>query len=213
MKHPPLLWYFLPVFALLFHYAYGERMQYAEGSLKLQTQARLEERSGHFQEASTLFAQAEKAAHPDDFALRARLRIENARSLTAAGNPLEAARQMERLLGARSTSELPDALIADVQITLALSLYYAAYALRLELAEPQFWRSELDGARQIFLALYQDAERNQNAADASFHARNLEATILLSRTRQAELVSLDAPPPVIAAQKAGISAKRQAEAE
>lgn len=213
MNYRQFIWCLLPLGALLFHYAYGERIQYAEGSFRVRAAALLEEQAGRFDEASKRFTEAEKAAHPDDLPLRARLRIDSALASIGAGNLTEATSQLDRLLAAKRSTALPDFIIEEVQSTLALSLYYTAYALRLDLPDPEMWHSEADGARQIFLELYQSASRNKRLQEAAVYARNLEATIQLLRCRQAELASHPIPAPVRAALQTGLAAKRKAESE
>lgn len=213
MKRSHLIWCFLPLFVLLFHYAYGERLQYAEDSLRTRNAAHGEELSGRFEAASKLYTQAEKSAHPDDFELRCRLRIDAARSLLSAGKPTDAARLVEQLLAGRLANELPDPLAAELEATLALSLYYSAYASRLELAEPASWRSEADGARQIFLNLYKQAVKRGDLNGAALFARSLEGTILLIRAKHAELLSSETPAAIAAARKALLAAKKQGDSE
>ncbi len=213
MKRIHFFWCLIPLAGVLFHYGYGEQLLYAEDAVKLQRAARQLEQEAQFEPASKTYAAAEKAAHPDDHPLRTRLRIDAARTAMLGGNPLEAARQIERLLGAPTSGHFPNDLVTEAKTTLALSLYYAAYALRSELPEPKMWRSEIEGARQIFLALYEEATAKKRGAEAAFFAQNLEASILLARTRQAELVSLPTPAPAKAAQLAGIAAKRKADEE
>jgi hypothetical protein len=213
MKRIHFFWCLIPLAGLLFHYGYGEQLSYAEGAVQLQRTARQFEMDAAFETASERYAAAEKAAHPDDFALRARLRIDGARAMMLGGTPLEAARQLERLLGAPTSGELPRELVAEAKTTLALALYYAAYALRSALPEPNMWRAEIEGARQIFLALYEDAAAKNRVAETAFYAQNLEACILFARTRQPEFVSLPTPPPAKAASLAGIATKRKADSQ
>lgn len=213
MNTRQFIWCLLPLGVLLFHYAYGERLQYGEESLKIRSSALRQKHSGQLELASKQFEKAEKAAHPDDLTLRASLRIDSALASIEAGNLTEATTQLDRLLAAKLSAELPAPIIEEVQSTLALSLYYTAYALRLDLPDPEMWHSEADGARQIYLALYQSASQKNRPLDAAVYARNLEATIQLLKCRQAELASLPIPSPVRAALQTGLAGKRKAESE
>jgi hypothetical protein len=213
MNTRQFIWCLLPLGALLFHYAYGERLQYGEESFKIRSGALREKQSGRFDVASKRFDEAERAAHPDDLPLRARMRIDSALASIEAGNLTEATSHLDRLLAAKLSAGLPDFIVEEVQSTLALSLYYTAYALRLDLPDPEMWHSEADGARQIFLALYQSASQRKRPLEAAVYARNLEATIQLLRCRQAELASLPIPSPVRAALQTGLAAKRKADSE
>ncbi len=208
MKRVHFLWCIVPLGLVLFHFGLGERWLYAETAVRIQLQGFAAEASDQILTARELYLNAEKAAHPDDVLLRARLRIDTARTTILAGAPLNGVKQIERLLGNHADGILPSQLRAEARATRALGLYYAAYALRLDSPEPAVWQPELDSASQLFRDLFEDASREGRAQEAVFYARNLEACVRLKRTRQAELASLPTPPAVLATLNRGVSAKK-----
>ena len=203
-----ILWCLLPLFAIAFHFTYGSRLLLAEDAVKLRLLAQHEERAAHYKKAVERYLAAEDAAHPKDCILRARLRIDAARALMLAGSPLEAAEQIDLFLNTKLEKPLPENIIAEAKSTLALSLYYATYALRLESSSPKRWENEIQEATSLFEELYQSEIKSPGAPLAAFYARNLEATIALTRARQAELASEIIPPPALAAINQGVASKK-----
>lgn len=208
-----VLWCASPLLALAFHLAYGEQLLWAEIAIRLRLSAQQAERAANYTKALELYLASENAAHPKDSTLRARAHIDAARALMLAGSPLEAAEQIDLLLNAKPQKPLPENIVSEAKSTLALSLYYATYALRLESSSPKRWQNEIDEATALFRELYQSEIKSPRRPLAAFYARNLEATVLLARTRQAELASQLIPPPAQAALNQGVASKKQLEIE
>ena len=203
-----ILWCVLPLFAVVFHCVYGGPLLTAEDAVKLRLLGQQKERAAQYNKAVELYLSAGHAAHPRDTILRARLRIDAARALMLSGSPLEAAEQIDSLLNSKSETTLPDNIIAEAKSTLALSLYYATYALRLESSSPKRWENEIREAIALFEELYKSEIKSPGAPLATFYARNLEASITLARTRQAQLASEMIPPPAQAALSHGVASKK-----
>ena len=96
----------------------------------------------------------------------------------------------------------------EVKATRALGLYFAAYALRLDSPTSEAWRQEAQTARRLFRELHDAAKSGNRNGDTLFYGRNLEASILLERLRQAELASAPTPGPVLAALESGIALQK-----
>lgn len=212
-QHKLLVWCLLPLGILFFHFIYGEQLLFAEESVRLQRLAQKAEQAGNYIKAVPLYLAAENAAHPKDRLLRARSRIDAARSITMAGAPLEAAEQIDLLLKSSRQKPLPENLVAEAKSTLAMALYYAAYAMRIETASTRMWQSEIDEAVRLFRDLYVSEIKTPKKTLASLYARNLEASILLARTRRAELSSQPLPPATRAALEQGVASKKKVQPE
>jgi len=208
MKRPVLIWCLAPFIFALFHLAFGKKLQLAEIASEQRRLATESERTGRFSEARNLYNRAKSTAHPSDFALRARLDTDIARIAILSGAPLEAARQMAQLSETlmKRRQRLP--VEEEVKATRALALYFAAYALRLESPMSEVWRNEAQTARRLFRELHETAKSDNRYGDTLFYGRNLEASILLERSRQAELTSAPTPGPVLAAVENGIAAQK-----
>jgi len=211
-KYVLLTWCLVPLGVIAFHFTAGQRLWFAEKSIALRLRGEKAELAGNYKKAVERYLSAETAAHPEDLVLRTRLRIDAARALTLDGSPLEAAEQMDLLLEPQPGRILPTALLAEARSTLALALYYAAYTLRLESSSPDMWKSEADGAYQIFRDLYQSEIRGGQKSRSLFYARNLEASVRLARARQGELASLPIPEAARAALERGVASKKRAAA-
>lgn len=212
-KNILIAWCLIPLGFLVFHFSLGERLLRAEEATRLQLQARNAERLGSYKKAVEIYLAAENAAHSSDLALRAQIRIDAARSIIKAGAPLEAAEQMDLLLKPATRHPLPKGLLSEARATLGMALYYAAYALRIETSSPSMWRGEVEEATRIFRDLYHAEMQTPGKKLAAYHARNLEATVLLGRTRRAELASLAVPPAARAALDQGVASKKEARPE
>ncbi len=205
MKRPVQIWCLAPLVFALFHLAFGSRLRLTEIASEQRELATEAERAGRFGEARALYIRAKSTAHPSDFTLKARLDTDIARIAILSGAPLEGARQMAQLsdtLGKRR-KRLP--VEEEVKATRALGLYFAAYALRLDSPASEVWRGEAQTARRLFLELHDTAKSENRNGDTLFYGRNLEASILLERLRQAELASAPTPGPVFAALENGIA--------
>ncbi len=212
-QHRLLVWCLIPLGILFFHFLYGEQLALAEDSARLQRLAQKAEQAGNYIKAVPLYLAAENAAHPKDRLLRARARIDAARTITMAGAPLEAAEQIDLLLKPNRQNPLPENFVAEAKATLAMALYYAAYAMRIETASPRMWQSEIDEAVRLFRELYLSEIKTPDKPLASLYARNLEASILLARTRRAELSSQPFPPATRAALEQGVASKKKVQPE
>lgn len=212
-KNVLLAWCLIPLVVVAFHFSYGERLLHAEKSVRLRLLAQTAERAQNYKKAVQLYLAAENAAHPKDSLLRVRVRIDAARALTMAGAPLEAAEQLDLLLKPNLGRALPERLAAEAKATLASSLYFAAYALRIETPSANMWQSEIDEATHLFQDLYQSEIKTSSKTLASFYARNLEATILLARVRKGELASQPLPPAARAALEQGVASKKNVKIE
>ncbi|RFC43948.1 MAG: hypothetical protein DVB28_001269 [Verrucomicrobia bacterium] len=211
-KYALLAWCLAPLAVILFHFTTGQRLWFAEKSVPLRLLGEKAELAGNYKKAVEHYLSAESAAHPKDLVLRTRLRIDAARALMLDGSPLEAAEQIDLLLEPRRGRPLPTTLVAEARSTLALALYYAAYTLRLESSSPDMWKSEADGAYQIFRDLYQSEIRTEQKTLSVFYARNLEASVRLARARKGELASLPVPEAARAALERGVASKKRAAA-
>ena len=207
MTRPVLSWCLAPLVFALFHLALGIKLRPAEIATKQRQTAAEMERAGRYKEARDGYQRARSTAHPGDLALRARLDTDIARTAVLSGAPLEGARQMEQLLDTLAKQRPRLAVEEDAKATRALGLYFAAYALRLDSPASGEWRRQAETSRRLFGELHDAAKSQYRNGDTLFYGRNLEASILLQRLRQAELASAPTPGPVLAAIENGIAAQ------
>lgn len=207
------MWSLIPLGVVLFHFGYGQRLLCAEEALRLRLLAQSAERSENYKKAIQLYLAAENKAHTKDLTLRACLKIDAARALILAGGPLEAAEQLDLLLLSHTRKPLPENVVTEAKSTLATALYSAAYALRIETPSPKMWQSEIDEATHLFQDLYRSEIKTNAKTFASLYARNLEASILLARSRKGELASQPLPPAVRTALEQGVASKKNANVE
>jgi hypothetical protein len=207
MTRPIILWCLAPFVFAVFHLALGSRLRPAELASKQRELAEEMERAGRYKEAGNAYKRAKDTAHPSDLSLRARLDIDLARTAVLSGAPLEGAHHMEQLVNTLAKRRSRLAFEEDAKATRALGLYFAAYALRLDSPASEAWRHHAEASRRLFAELHDAAKSQNRNGDTFFYGRNLEATILLQRLRQAELASAPTPGPVLAALENGIAAQ------
>jgi hypothetical protein len=183
-------------------------MQHTEASKRLRQKALETELAGNLQQAGKLYSKAAEAVDREDFKLRARLRIDAARTAILQGEAFEGIAQMERMLTQKEARKLTGLLQSEARATCALGLYYAAYALRLDNPQPEMWKQEALEAHTLFRELYEDAVRKGRENDATFYARNLEACIILERSKLAEIAINPPPPAALAARDKSIFQKK-----
>jgi hypothetical protein len=85
------------------------------------------------------------------------------------------------------------ALLADARQALANAQYYLTWLMRLEGDPRSEWEPEIEGARQSYRLLAEQAQSRGDEAAAKQHQEDLEATIRLARMDLSELQALPLP--------------------
>jgi hypothetical protein len=187
-----LVWLFVPVAALAWHYGPGRSVlerDLAGDSLRLASHAGA---ADNWAAAADAYRAAGERLPDEDLHDRRRIALAEAVAQVRSGALIDGQEQMESLVSDLERDPAADArLLASARSELATTSYYAAWMMRLEGATPEEWKPEAERARQQFRLL---AEQQGAAPDAQqTAAKNLEAVIRLEQMSLEDLLARPLP--------------------
>ncbi len=188
------IWILVPVLAGAYHYGPGqERLKLDEVETLLAT-ARHALGDHEPAQAVELFTDA-LGKMPADRAAESRLvRIERAKAMLLAHQLPKAYDEFSLLVTEMQDDPQADQrALAAVRESLANCKYYLTWLMRLE-GEPRGeWEPEIEGARQTYRLLAEQAQSRGDETAARKHEEDLEAAIRLARLDLSELQALPLP--------------------
>jgi hypothetical protein len=124
-----------------------------------------------------------------------RVRVERAKSLLLAQQLPKAYDELALLVPELQNDPKADpAVLADARESLASAKYYMTWLMRLEGDPRTEWEPEIEGARQTYRLLAEQAQAHGDTKAVTKHKEDLEAAIRLARLDLSELQAL---PPAI----------------
>ena len=184
------VWLLVPVVLLAYHYGPGQsRLARERAALKV-AEAQACESAEDWRAAHRAWSEALSIIPESETISRQQLRLAQARARMYIGELPEAILDLENLLNEVQGKSGNEAVTEEVRGTLAGAQYYAGWLMRLEGAASEEWLLEVEGARQHFRLLAEEA--GDLKAVESFE-KNLEATIRLARMDLSELEGLPLP--------------------
>jgi hypothetical protein len=87
----------------------------------------------------------------------------------------------------------PPALVEEARRTMASAQYYMTWLMRLEGRPRDDWEPVIEGARQNYRLLAEDADARTDEATAQRHSEDLESAIRLARMDLSDLQALPLP--------------------
>lgn len=209
MRKPLLIaWLLVPAAVAGYHFGPGQdrvRCDDAAAALRLAEAAVADAlaltSSGGDAEARPAWEAAEKAFAealallPAGSEVEARtLRLERAKAQMLCGQLPDARRGLESLAADLATASGADpAQRASAQDALASARYYTTWLMRLEGASREEWVPEIEGARQSWRLLAEQADARGDTARAAEARENLESAIRLERMALGDLQGLPLP--------------------
>jgi len=170
------MWCVLPILWVCFHYGPGQEYLKREKSAELIMQAEQLEKEEKWLEAQLVYDKALSALPAENTDKEKMfISLKKAKTYLNTSDVGEAATQLETLLTVAQNSPHADKkLLDDIRGTLAHSLYYSAWHMRLQGIPRKRWMQELEHSRQNFRLLA------ENKGDSPLK-KNLESAIHLSR--------------------------------
>jgi len=187
-------WLMVPVAFGAYHYGPGqERLKLDDTSRVLADADRLAA-GGRAAEAVAAYSQA-LALLPKDRTREAyRIRLERSKAQMFARQLPEAHAELSALVEELDADPAAGAsLVADARECLASARYYMTWLMRLEGLGREEWDPEIEGARQTYRLLAEQAEARGDRVAADRHRENLESAIRLARMEPGELQGLSLP--------------------
>ena len=188
------IWILVPVLASAYHYGPGQQRLALDDLQALLTAARTHVEKGQHARAEELFAEALAKMPAGREAETRRVRVERAKSLLLAEQLPKAYDELALLVPKlENDSQADPALLADAREALAGAKYYMTWLMRLEGDPRTEWEPEIEGARQTYRLLAEEARARGDEPGAKKHEEDLEAAIRLARLDLSELQALPLP--------------------
>jgi hypothetical protein len=189
-----LAWLMIPVLVGAYHYGPGqEKLRLDDVSRLLADADRLTAEEA-WSKASAQYEKALALLPPGRVGEARRIRLQRSKVQMLDRQLPEASAALKELVDQIEADKSADAtLLADARSTLASSQYYMTWLMRLEGLGAADWEPEIEGARQTYRLLAEQADARGDTVSAKKHREDLESAIRLSRMELAQLQGLDLP--------------------
>lgn len=187
-------WLLVPVLMGAYHYGPGQRRMELDQTQDALSAARKSVQAKKYDVAVKQFSEALAAIPADQTTEARRIRLERAKAqllepdLTSAYNELTAL--FPELQADTSTDPK---LLADAQQTMANAQYYLTWLMRLEGQPRDVWEPEIEGSRQLYRMLAEQATVTGDKQLAIGRQEDLESAVRLARLDLSELQALPLP--------------------
>ncbi len=188
------IWALLPLGAWAYHEGPGQdRLQRDEADALART-AHDDARNERWSAAVEGYGAALAALPEGELAVERQLRLERAKALMQDAGLPEAREELLELVAELQTDEGADPeLVAAARSALANARYYMTWLMRLEGMPREEWEPEIEGARQAYRLLAEEAVERGDEAALDRNRGDLEAAIRLARMELTELQGLPLP--------------------
>jgi tetratricopeptide (TPR) repeat protein len=184
-------WLVLPVMGGAYHYGPGQdRLKLDDAATQIAAAEQFSE-AGEPEQAVAAYDRALALLPADRQAEANRLRLERSKQQMVARLLPEAAADLKVLVDELEADKSSDrALLADARESLANAQYYLTWLMRLEGLGREEWEPEIEGARQQYRLLAEEAGQQE---ETLAQQANLESAIRLARMEPGELQGLPIP--------------------
>lgn len=184
-------WLMVPVAVGAYHYGPGQERLRLDGAADELARAQARAAQENWSAAADSYEKALALLPPDHAAEARRIRLERDKAWLNDRKLPEAAADLKALAEEIQADKGADpALLADARDALANAQYYLTWLMRLEGLPREEWEPEIDGARQTYKLL---AEQATDEAAAVRHQEDLESAIRLARMEPGDLQGLAIP--------------------
>lgn len=187
-------WLLVPVMLGAYHYGPGQERLKLDDASALVAEAEGQAAAEDYGKAVETYGEALALLPADRVSESRRLRLERAKAQMLARQLPEANVELKALVEevAADKSADPD-LLADAREALANSQYYITWLMRLEGLGRDEWEPEIEGARQTYRLLAEQATTRGDSKAVERHQEDLESAIRLARMEPGELQGLAIP--------------------
>jgi tetratricopeptide (TPR) repeat protein len=188
------VWLLVPVLAAAYHYGPGQQQMQLDDVQALLSAARADVAQGQHAKAAEAFSEVLEKLPAEHQAEAQRVRVERAKALLQSQQLPKAFDELTLLVPELQKDPKTDpAVLADARQALANAQYYVTWLERLEGDARPEWEPDIEGARQTYRLLAEQAEARGDHAAAQAHQQDLEAAIRLERMDLSELQALPLP--------------------
>ncbi|HEY2838204.1 MAG TPA: hypothetical protein VGJ26_03600 [Pirellulales bacterium] len=187
-------WLLVPVLMGAYHYGPGQRRMELDETQDALSAARKSVQAKNYELAVKQFSEALAAIPSDQVAETRRIRLERAKAQLLAHDLPSAYNDLTALLAELQEDKSTDPkLVADTQQAMANAQYYLTWLMRLEGQPRDVWEPEIEGSRQLYRMLAEQATAGGEKPEATSRQEDLEAAVRLARLDLSELQALPLP--------------------
>jgi hypothetical protein len=181
-------WLIVPVVVGAYHYGPGQDQLVLDDAAQVLAEADRAAAAEQWQAASDGYEKAQALLPPGRTAEVRRVRLERAKARMYLRQLPEASAELKGLVEEiQAEKEADPALLDEARGALAGAEYYMTWLMRLEGLGREEWEPEIEGARQTYRLLAEQAERKGDARAADRWRQDLEGAIRLARMEPGEL--------------------------
>jgi hypothetical protein len=189
-------WLMIPVAVGAYHYGPGQEQLRLDDASRALAVADREADAQHWPQAADAYERAMALLPPGRSAEGRRLRLERDKAWMLARKLPEASADLKTLVDELQEDESTDpSLLADARGAQANAQYYMTWLMRLEGLPRDSWEPEIEGARQTYRLLAEQARSRGDDAAALDRQEDLESVIRLARMEPGDLQGLAIPKP------------------
>ncbi len=187
-------WLLVPVMLGAYHYGPGQERLKLDDASALVAEAEGQAAAEDYGKAVETYGEALALLPADRVSESRRLRLERAKAQMLARQLPEANVELKALVEEVAADKSADPrLLADARDALANSQYYITWLMRLEGLGRDEWEPEIEGARQTYRLLAEQATTRGDSKAVERHQEDLESAIRLARMEPGELQGLAIP--------------------
>jgi hypothetical protein len=187
-------WLLLLVAGVAWHFGPGQSYAKLDRAAATLRAADLAVHDENYPEAISLYEEAIKALPADRVGDTRKLRLQKAKAQMLGKQLPEAHADLQNLLDELTADKAADpSTVKETRSALAQSQYYLTWLMRLEGLGREIWEPEIEGARQNYRLLAEEAKSTGDTAGAKRFEKDLESAIRLARMDLGELQGLPLP--------------------
>ena len=187
-------WLLVPVLVGAYHYGPGQKQLLLDDVAGILAEADRHAANAEWAEAEERYEAALNLLPPEQVAEARRIRLERAKAQMLAAKLPTAHQDLKSLVQELEEDGKADRrLLSEARSSLANAQYYMTWLMRLEGQPKEKWEPEIEGARQTYRLLAEQAEYDGNDESCQKNREDLESAIRLARMDLSDLQGLPLP--------------------
>ncbi len=187
-------WLLLLVAAAAWHFGPGQAYQKLDRAAEVIRAADQALKAEDYGEAVERYEEAIKALPSERVGEIRKLRLQKAKAQMLAKQLPEAHADLQTLMDELTADKSADPqVVKEARTVMAQAQYYLTWLMRLEGLGRDLWEPEIEGARQNYRLLAEQAKAKGDTAGAKRYEEDLESAIRLARMDLGELQGLPLP--------------------
>lgn len=189
-----VIWLLVPVLVGAYHYGPGQRQLILDDVAEILAEADRHAAAGEWAEAEERYEAALNLLPAEQVAEARRIRLERAKAQMLAQKLPAAHQDLKALVRELEEDSKADRkLVGEARAALANSQYYMTWLMRLEGQPKEKWEPEIEGSRQTYRLLAEQAQADGDDDACEKNREDLESAVRLARMDLSDLQGLPLP--------------------